>query len=72
MNDFRFFYDPMLSPYCWLHKLLQKNAHRIKDLNEIGVELQPQYQGQDVRDLLLEVNKELLILSEAHFERYFR
>lgn len=72
MSDFRFFYDPMLSPYCWLHKLLQKNSYRIQSLSEIGVELQPEYSGRDVRDLLLQINKELLTLSEAHLERYFR
>lgn len=72
MDDYRFFYDPILSPYCWLHKLLQKNAYRINGLSEIGVELQQQYAGRDIRDLLQEVNEELLMLSEAHLERYFR
>ena len=72
MADFRFFYDSSLSPYCWLHNLLQKHSYRINDLSEIGVELQPQYAGQDIRDLLLVINDELLVLSEAHFERYFR
>jgi uncharacterized protein len=72
MADFRFFYDPMISPYCWLHNLLQKHFYRIENLSDIGVELTPEYRNWDVRDLLIEINKELLVLSEAHFERYFQ
>jgi hypothetical protein len=70
LQDFRIFYDPDLSPFFWLHQLLQKHLYRIGTLAEIGVELQPAYQGQDVRDLLLLINEQLQILSEAHFERY--
>jgi predicted Fe-S protein YdhL (DUF1289 family) len=71
MEDFRFFYDPEVSPWCWLHNLLQKRLHRISSLQEVGAELAPAYAGQDIRDLMLEINQELFTLSEAHFERYF-
>lgn len=72
LDDFRFFYDPAMSPYLWLHNLLQKRFSRIHSLQEIGVELTPQHRGADVRDILLRVNDELHTLSEAHFERYFQ
>ncbi len=73
LQDFRVFYDPDLSPYFWLNQLLQKHLHRLRGgLSEIGVELLPAWQGQDVRDLLLRVNDELHVLSEAHHQRYFR
>lgn len=72
MNDFRYFYHPDLSPYCWLHGLLQKFGYRIKTLDEIGVQLTPAFQGRDLGELLLEVNQDLQVLSEAHFERYFQ
>ena len=73
LQDFRVFYDPDLSPYFWLHQLLQKHLHRLRGgLGEIGVELLPQWQGRDVRDLLLLINDELHVLSEAHHQRYFR
>jgi uncharacterized protein len=72
LQDFRVFYDPDLSAYFWLHQLLQKHLHRLHSLEEIGVELQPQCRGRDVRDLLLVINEELQVLSEAHHERYFR
>jgi len=70
LQDFRVFYDPDLSPYFWLHQLLQKHLYRIGSLSEIGVDLQPAFRGQDVRDLLTLINDQLQVLSEAHYERY--
>lgn len=72
MNDFRYFYHPDLSPYCWMHGLLQKYGYRIKSLNEIGVELTPAFQNKELGEVMLEANEELQRLSEAHFERYFQ
>jgi len=72
LQDFRVFYDPDLAPLFWLHQLLQKNLYRIQTLDEIGVELLPPLRGQDIRDILLQINEELHQLSAAHFERYFR
>lgn len=71
MLDFRFSYDPVLSPYCWLHNVLQKHQHQINDLQELGAELLPEFASADISDMMRNINKELLILSEAHFERYF-
>jgi len=70
--DFRVFHDPDLSPYFWLHQLLQKHLYRLQGLDEIGVELQPAFRDKDVRDILLLINSDLQALSEAHYERYFR
>lgn len=72
LQDFRVFYDADLSPYFWLHQLLQKHLYRLHSLDEIGVELLPPWRNQDVRDLLLRINDELQTLSEAHHDRYFR
>jgi predicted Fe-S protein YdhL (DUF1289 family) len=72
LQDFRVFYDPDLSPFFWLHQLLQKHLYRLHSLDEIGVELMPEFRGQDIRDLLLQINDELHALSEAHYDRYFR
>ena len=72
LQDLRIFYDPDLSPYFWLHQLLQKHLHRLRTLDEAGVEVLPAFRGQDVRDLLLQLNEELQVLTEAHYERYFR
>jgi len=72
LQDLRVFYDPDLSPYFWLHQLLQKHSHRLASLEEAGVSLQPAYRGRDVRDVLLLINDQLHVLSEAHYERYFQ
>jgi len=71
LDDFRFFYDPELSPYCWLHNLLQKRLYRIDSLSELGVEYTPAYAGADLKELLLDINQQLFDLSQAHFDRYF-
>lgn len=71
LHDFRFFYDPEMSPYCWLHNLLQKRLYRIDNLRDLGAELAPAYANTDLRDLVLEINQELFTLSQAHFDRYF-
>jgi len=72
MHDFRFFYHPELSPFCWLHGLLQKYSYRIKSLNEIGVELMPEFKNKSVDEVMLIINEDLHLLSEAHFQRYFQ
>ena len=72
LQDLRIFYDPDLSPYFWLHQLLQKHWHRLGSLHEAGVAAQPAWQGRDVRDLLLLINGQLQTLSEAHYERFHR
>ncbi len=72
MQDFRFFYHPNLSPYCWLHGLLQKHSYKVQSLNEIGVELMPEYKNSSVDEVMNLINDDLQLLSEAHFQRYFQ
>ena len=71
LDDYRFFYDPEMSPYCWLHNLLQKRLHLIPSLDSLGVELTPEFRNVDIRDLMFDINEQLFNLSQAHFERYF-
>ena len=70
LDDYRFFYDREMSPYCWLHNLMQKRLYRITNLHELGVELTQGYRGADIKDLILDINQQLFTLSQAHFERY--
>lgn len=72
MHDFRFFYHPDLSPFCWLHGLLQKYAYRIQTLDEIGVELMPEFKKSNLDEVMGLINEDLHLLSEAHFQRYFQ
>jgi len=71
LDDFRFFYDPTMSPYCWLHNLLQKRLYRINSLDEVGASLTPSHNGREVSEVIAEINQELFTLSLAHYERYF-
>ena len=72
MRDFRFFYHPDLSPYCWMHGLLQKYSYKIKSLDDIGVELINEFKAKPLDEVMSVVNEELHLLSEAHFQRYFQ
>ncbi len=64
-------YDPSLSPYCWLHNLLTKNHQNIEKLEDYGVYVLPDYAELSLRELCEAIEEEILVLSEAHFARYF-
>lgn len=64
-------YDPELSPYCWLHNLLKKQHREITNLGEYGAYVLPDWQDLPLAALCEEIDRELLVLSQAHFERYF-
>ena len=72
MHDFRFFYHPDLSSYCWMHGLLQKYSYKIESLDEIGVELINEFKAKPLDEVMNLINEELHLLSEAHFQRYFQ
>ena len=64
-------YDPAQSPYCWLQNLLKKNQHDIENLEDFGVYVLPGFSQLSLQELFELIEQELLILSEAHFSRYF-
>lgn len=64
-------YDDSLSPYCWLHNLLKKAHNRIEKLEEYGVYAIGDYANLSMKDLCESIDKDLLLLSEAHHARYF-
>ncbi len=63
--------NPALSPYCWLHSLLQKAPLADIDPAVCGFAILAPEQGASLAQLASTVNEELLLLCEAHFERYF-
>jgi hypothetical protein len=63
--------NPALSPYCWLHSLLQKAPLADIDPATCGFSLLASAQGASLAQLASLVNEELLLLCEAHFERYY-
>ncbi|MBM87295.1 MAG: DUF1289 domain-containing protein [Gammaproteobacteria bacterium] len=64
-------FNEELSPYCWLHNLLKKNHGQIDDLREFGAYVLPEFEKFTLEELSENIEKELLILCEAHFDRYY-
>ncbi|MCH7672363.1 MAG: DUF1289 domain-containing protein [Proteobacteria bacterium] len=64
-------YDVSLSPYCWLHNLLKKNHQDIENLADFGVYVLPEFSSLSLPALFELIERELLVLCEAHYSRYF-
>ncbi len=64
-------YDAERSPLSWLHNLLKKHHREIKGLYRYGVEVREDYRDIALAQLIEQVDKELLVLCEAHYSRYF-
>lgn len=64
-------FDENLSPYCWLHNLLKKYHQQIDDLKHYGVYALPGYENLSMAELSEVIEQELLLLCEAHLERYY-
>lgn len=71
LERFQIPYDESLSPYCWLHNLLKKGHSRIDNLQEYGVYALADYANLSLPELCEVIEKDLLMLSEAHYARYF-
>jgi uncharacterized protein len=71
LEQFQIPFDESLSPYCWLHNLLKKGHQRIDKLEEYGVYALAEYAGLSLRDLSELIDREILVLCEAHHARYF-
>ena len=65
-------YDKTLSPYCCLHNLLRKHHEHIDDLKQYGAYALPEYSHLTLAQLSELVEEELLVLSEAHLDRYYK
>lgn len=64
-------FDESLSPYCWLHNLLKKGHRRINKLEEYGVYALADFANLPLQELCEIIERDLLLLSEAHHARYF-
>lgn len=65
-------FDPSLSPYCWLHNLLKKCHRDLQQLDDCGVYIRPAFSDHSLAALCEQIDKELLVLCEAHFQRYYQ
>lgn len=59
-----------LSAFCWLHNLLKKAHGKLTDLKDHGVIVRPAYSQIPLETLIEQVDKELLILADAHRTRF--
>lgn len=71
LEQFQIPFDESLSPYCWLHNLLKKAHRRIDRLEEYGVYALPEYAHLSLHELSELIEREILVLCEAHYARYF-
>jgi predicted Fe-S protein YdhL (DUF1289 family) len=63
-------YDPALSPYCWLHNLLKKGHRDLEKLDDCGVYIRPAYSHLSLARLCEQIDRELIVLCDAHYQRY--
>ena len=72
LQRFKISFDPGLSPYCWLHDLLKKAHRHIERLDDYGVYVREDYAAMPLDELCELIDRELLLLCDAHYERYIR
>lgn len=65
-------YSQHKSPYVWAYELLRAGASQIGDLGEYGLDLDAEFREMDLKSLRQAIDAEFYILSEAHYQRYFR
>ncbi|MCP5331454.1 MAG: DUF1289 domain-containing protein [Pseudomonadales bacterium] len=64
--------NAVLSPYCWVNTLLQKAPLERLDLADFGITVSPAYAHLDARGLADLIDRELILLCDAHFDRYYQ
>ena len=65
-------FNAQLSPYCWINTLMQKAPLERVVLADFGISVTPALVHLSNQDLAELVDTELLLLCDAHFERYFK
>ena len=59
------------NPFCWVFDLLRQASQSIESLQDFGVVLKGGVEN-NLFELKKVIESELFILSEAHFQRYFK
>ena len=71
LDNFQITYYEKVDPYCWVFDLIKQASQSITDLKEFGI--QPLLRtSKDIVNLKQLIEEELFILSEAHYQRYFK
>lgn len=64
-------FNAALSPYCWINTLMQKAPLERIVFADFGINVAPMFGHLSAPELANLVDTELLLLCDAHFERYF-
>jgi predicted Fe-S protein YdhL (DUF1289 family) len=69
LNENAINYNNALDPLTWVFDLLRAAGSQHLDLSQFGIKVLAEYDPGKIKD---EINDELLNLSEAHHQRYFK
>ena len=69
LQDKAISFNNSLDPLTWIFDLFRAAGSQEFDLNKYGIESLNHFNAKTIKD---EINDELLKLSEAHHERYFK
>ena len=59
-------------PECWVYDLFRQTGGRFARLSDLGLVKLPEAESLTNGDIWERIQSELLAISEAHYERYFR
>ena len=65
-------YPANKSPYIWAYELLRAGASQITDVEQYGLFIDAQYRHLPLTDIRRDIDKEFHLLSQAHYDRYFK
>ena len=69
LNENAINFNNALDPLTWIFDLLRAAGSQHLDLSQFGIKVLTEYDPGKIKD---EINDELLNLSEAHHQRYFK
>ena len=69
LNENAINFNNALNPLTWIFDLLRAAGSQNLDLSQFGIKVLINYDPKKIKD---EINDELLELSEAHHQRYFK
>ena len=69
LNENAINFNNALDPLTWIFDLLRAAGSQNLDLSQFGIKVLINYDPKKIKD---EINDELLELSEAHHQRYFK
>ena len=71
LDTYNINYYSAVDPFCWVFYLFKQASQSIKDFEEFGLKylLEEKISPEEIKENLEE---ELFVLSEAHYQRYFK